>query len=62
MGENRTKRFYTLPMICSFNIVLTQVSCGKDHSAILATNGHIYTMGSNKYGKLGTKTSDSAAP
>jgi alpha-tubulin suppressor-like RCC1 family protein len=30
-----------------------QISCGGDHTAILLTNGHVYTCGYNEYGQLG---------
>lgn len=43
-----------MPKICSFNVNISQVSCGHDHSCFIASPGHIYSMGSNSYGKLGT--------
>jgi len=40
-----------------------QISCGKDHTALIGQNGHLYTMGSNQYAKLGYQTNSiTAAP
>ena len=33
--------------------MITQVSCGEEHAGFVANFGHIYTMGSNIYGRLG---------
>lgn len=63
LGENRNKRYYTGPRFCSFNVIILEVSCGKDHSGMIAQNGYVYMMGiyklkgcrlgSNAFGKLG---------
>ena len=42
-----------VPRSCSFNIIIKQVACGENHSAILTTYGHLYMMGSNRQGQLG---------
>ena len=40
--------------MCSFNIVIHQVSCGEEHTAFIGDpSRHVYTMGSNTDGKLG---------
>lgn len=35
------------------NCLITEISCGDDHSAFVSANGKIYTVGNNNYGKLG---------
>jgi X-linked retinitis pigmentosa GTPase regulator len=42
-----------VPKVCSFNILIKQVSCGYNHSALLTDQGHLYVMGCNDFGKLG---------
>ena len=37
-----------------FSIQIKKLSCGDEHTAFIATNGYLYTMGSNSFGKLGT--------
>lgn len=44
---------YSIPRCCSFNILLSKVSCGEEHTALIARNGHVYTMGNNSDGRLG---------
>ena len=40
--------------MCSFNILIKQVSCGEDHTAfIVEPSGQVYSMGNNSDGKLG---------
>ena len=40
--------------MCSFNIVIEQVSCGEEHTAFIGDGDHhVYCMGSNTDGKLG---------
>lgn len=41
------------PKLCSFNIKITKVRCGEEHSALIADSGHLYMMGSNQDGQLG---------
>jgi alpha-tubulin suppressor-like RCC1 family protein len=49
------KSYYHLPKSCSFNVVITQVSCGVAHSAMLTNSGHLYMMGCNRFGQLGVQ-------
>lgn len=51
--ENRDKK-YVSPIFCSFNILIKDISCGEDHSGFISDSGHVYCMGSNARGKLGT--------
>jgi X-linked retinitis pigmentosa GTPase regulator len=54
LGVGSEKCVHRIPKICSFNIVINQISCGEEHSAFVSlTGGHVYTMGSNSEGKLG---------
>lgn len=53
MGLESSAISSPLPRICSFNILITQVSCGSEHSAFLSTQHFIYAMGSNSDGRLG---------
>lgn len=46
-------RSYSIPRFCSFNVIINNLACGDEHSAFIASNGYIYTMGSNVDGKLG---------
>ena len=46
-------KIYSVPRVCSFNIVISQVSSGEEHAGFVSNSGHIYTMGSNVYGRLG---------
>lgn len=48
LGKN-----YPVPRFCSFNVIIHSISCGDEHSAFIASNGYIYTMGSNIDGRLG---------
>jgi alpha-tubulin suppressor-like RCC1 family protein len=41
------------PRLCSFNVLIKELSCGEEHSAFISNQGHIYTMGSNTEGRLG---------
>lgn len=49
-GQKQAKSHYDIPKSCSFNVIISQVSCGQAHSAMLTASGHLYTMGSNRYG------------
>lgn len=51
-GYSSIKSF-KIPKTCSFNILIKQISCGENHSAILTNSGHLYMMGSNSHGQLG---------
>ena len=49
-----SKTVHRIPRICSFNIVITQVSCGDQHTLLITkSGGFVYTMGSTAHGKLG---------
>lgn len=60
LGLKAQKQFYTKPKQCSWNISVSQVACGRDHTAILTEQGQVYTLGSNQNGKLGQ--GDAASP
>jgi alpha-tubulin suppressor-like RCC1 family protein len=45
--------FYRTPKSCSFNVLIKQIACGANHSAMLTNSGHLYVMGSNSHGQLG---------
>ena len=61
LGVGIDKCIHRLPKVCSFNIVISQVSCGEDHTAFVAENGgNVYAMGSNADGKLGVGDCDMA--
>lgn len=49
---------HKIPKFCSFNVIIHQIACGDEHTAFIASNGYIYTMGSNADGKLGLSTRD----
>ena len=52
MGFDKTA--HPIPKVCSFNIVIRQVSCGEDHTAfVVEPSGQVYSMGNNQDGKLG---------
>lgn len=45
---------HNLPKVCSFNIVVSDVSCGEEHTVFVqADGGYVYAMGSNSEGRLG---------
>ena len=50
---SKKDQVFTLPKVCSFNILIRSVACGFNHTALLTDTGHLYTMGSNEDGKLG---------
>ena len=50
---NSHEKQLTTPKTCSFNIVISSVSCGEDFTFLLTSAGLVYGMGSNQYGKLG---------
>ncbi|KAL4510063.1 hypothetical protein ABPG72_010256 [Tetrahymena utriculariae] len=53
LGENKRNSVFYYPRVCSFQIVIHQLACGLDHTAFVAKNGYLYSMGSNALGKLG---------
>ena len=48
----------SLPRSCSFSVIISQMSCGERHSAIITQQGYLYTMGSNHKGQLGVPLAD----
>ena len=55
LGVGSEKVIHNLPKVCSFNIVVTDVSCGEEHTVFVqGDGGYVYAMGSNNEGKLGT--------
>jgi len=53
LATKQTGKTYCVPRFCSFNVLIRQVACGEEHSAFIAQNGSVYTMGSNSEGRLG---------
>jgi len=47
------KEFIVNPTSCSFNAKVKQIACGETSSHILSEEGFVYSMGSNKDGRLG---------
>ena len=55
---------YPRPKFCSFNIIIKEISCGNEHTAIITSThllnildeGFLYTMGSNVNGRLGVNS------
>ena len=55
LGVGCEKVIHNLPKICSFNIVVTDVSCGEEHTVFVqGDGGFVYAMGNNSEGRLGT--------
>ncbi len=46
-------RAYATPRYCTFPVQIVSVSCGSDHSALLTSDGRVFTSGSNVSGRLG---------
>ena len=42
-----------VPKLCSYNILIKQISCGERHTHLLSRDGYVYSMGSNWHGALG---------
>lgn len=53
MGLESSSGFYSVPRICAFGVVIQQVACGNEHSALLSNQHYVYCMGSNSDGRLG---------
>ena len=53
LGGKTYGKIYKLPKLCSFNILIKEISCGEEHSALISQSGYVYTMGSNNEGRLG---------
>ena len=41
------------PRYCSFNVLISDISCGEEHTVFIASTGLLYAMGSNIEGRLG---------
>ena len=39
--------------MCSYNIQITKLACGKNHTVFITPKGLTYTMGDNSRGQLG---------
>lgn len=48
---------YDKPKFFNFNIKITGISCGFNHTAFIVDDSLVYTVGSNEYGKLGISDS-----
>jgi len=53
LGAEINGKCYCTPRLYTFNISIIEISCGEEHSAFIAGNGHIFTMGNNADGRLG---------
>ena len=40
----------SVPKSLSFDIIIKKISCGGNHSLMLAQNGDLFSIGSNEYG------------
>ena len=49
LGERfaRGNRIYTVPKFCSYNIAITKIACGQEHSVFITKDLFVYSMGSN---------------
>ena len=54
LGVGNQRCIHSLPKVCSFNILVKQVSCGDEHTVFVSGDGgFVYAMGNNQDGKLG---------
>lgn len=53
LGNNENGKCYNIPRFCSFGILIKEVACGEEHTAIITGQGQLYTFGSNSEGRLG---------
>lgn len=51
--SQETNHSVSLPKQCSYNILVKSVACGPDHTHLLSQSGYLYSMGSNRDGRLG---------
>jgi alpha-tubulin suppressor-like RCC1 family protein len=49
-----------VPKMCSYNILVKQVSCGEMHTHLLSRDGYVYSMGHNWHGALGLGSNEQA--
>lgn len=58
LGRKKTRETYNSPKFFSFNILISKLSCGGEHSCFISKAGHVYSMGSNNDGRLGFGSTD----
>ncbi|OMJ90599.1 hypothetical protein SteCoe_6997 [Stentor coeruleus] len=56
LGSKACGKVLKSPRLCSFNILIREISCGEEHSALISHSGYVYTMGTNSEGRLGLGT------
>jgi X-linked retinitis pigmentosa GTPase regulator len=56
LGSKSNREVVLEPKMCSFNILIRDISCGEEHSAFISQSGYVYTVGSNADGRLGIGT------
>ena len=44
---------FCIPRFCSFNVLISSISCGEEHCGFITSTGLMYTIGSNADGRLG---------
>ncbi len=49
-GQFADLQVHSVPKICSFNVVISNISCGRAHTVFVSDSGHVYSMGSNTFG------------
>lgn len=47
------RKFVQVPKSLSFDILISQISCGASHTLMLTKKGELFAMGCNKIGQLG---------
>jgi len=63
VGVGSDKCVHRLPKVCNFNIIISQISCGEEHSSFVSlTGGNVYSMGSNSEGNLALEINLSNSP
>lgn len=52
LGEkfSHGKQVYPVPKCCSYNIAISKIGCGDDHSIFITQDSFVYSMGSNAFG------------
>jgi len=64
LGVKEPGKTYTIPKSCSFNTLILQVAVGEEHAVFISRTGEVYSIGSNREGRLGvgTHTKQSSSP
>lgn len=52
-GEELVGKTSCIPRSASFDIIILEISCGDEHTALIDRSFRVFTMGSNVAGKLG---------